>query len=142
MADSTFRVSSPSNFPLQLHRFPLYSYTLPSLSSKPPFPFLTLRLHSNSQTQRLPTRIFHVRGVQDAIGGAVSLIQSSPPTWQSALLSNFLIFVLGSPILASGLSLSGIGAAFLLGTLTWRAFGPSGFLLVAAYFVVVGTNFL
>lgn len=44
---------------------------------------------------------------------------------------------MGSPILVTGLSLSGIVAAFLLGTLTWRAFGPSGFLLVATYFVIV-----
>lgn len=42
----------------------------------------------------------------------------------------------GTPLLRSGLSLSGIAAAFLLGTLTWRAFGPSGFLLVATYFVI------
>ncbi|KAL2245506.1 UNVERIFIED_CONTAM: Protein VTE6, chloroplastic [Sesamum indicum] len=67
---------------------------------------------------------------------AVQLVQSSPPTWHSALLSNAVIFLLGSPILVSGLSLSGIAAAFLLGTLTWRAFGPSGFLLVATYFVI------
>jgi hypothetical protein len=39
--------------------------------------------------------------------------------------------------LVSGLSLSGIFAAFLLGTLTWRALGPSGFLLVASYFIIV-----
>ncbi|KAG8386460.1 hypothetical protein BUALT_Bualt03G0151000 [Buddleja alternifolia] len=67
---------------------------------------------------------------------AIQLVQSSPPTWQSALLSNVLIFLVGSPILVSGLSLSGIVAAFLLGTLTWRAFGSSGFLLVATYFVI------
>ncbi|KAG5597534.1 hypothetical protein H5410_038766 [Solanum commersonii] len=67
---------------------------------------------------------------------AIQLVQSSPPTWQSALLSNIIIFTLGSPLLVSGLSLSGIGAAFLLGTLTWRAFGSSGFLLVATYFVI------
>ncbi|KAL6953983.1 Protein vte6, chloroplastic [Sarracenia purpurea var. burkii] len=67
---------------------------------------------------------------------AVQSFQASPPTWQSALLSNIIIFVLGSPILLSGLSHPGIGAAFLLGTLTWRAFGPSGFLLVATYFVI------
>ncbi|CAA0815892.1 Protein of unknown function DUF92- transmembrane [Striga hermonthica] len=67
---------------------------------------------------------------------AVQLVRSSPATWQSALFSNALIFVLGSPILVTGLSLSGIAAAFLLGTLTWRAFGSSGFLLVAAYFVI------
>lgn len=68
---------------------------------------------------------------------AIKLVQASPPTWQSALLSNLTIFLVGSPILVSGLSLSGIAAAFLLGTLTWRAFGPSGFLLVATYFVLV-----
>lgn len=66
---------------------------------------------------------------------AIQSIQSSPPTWQSAILSNIFIFVLGSPLLVSGLSLSGIAAAFLLGTLTWRAFGSSGFFLVAAYYV-------
>lgn len=66
----------------------------------------------------------------------VQSIQSSPPTWQSAVLSNILIFVLGTPLLVSGLSLSGTAAAFLLGTLTWRAFGSSGFLLVATYYVV------
>ncbi|CAI9088872.1 OLC1v1023320C1 [Oldenlandia corymbosa var. corymbosa] len=67
---------------------------------------------------------------------SIELVQSSPPTWQSALLSNVIIFILGTPILISGLSLSGIAAAFLLGTLTWRSFGPSGFFLVASYFVI------
>ncbi|CAH1444603.1 unnamed protein product [Lactuca virosa] len=67
---------------------------------------------------------------------AIQLAQSSPPTWQSAIFSNFVIFLVGSPLLVSGLSLSGIAAAFLLGTLTWRGFGPSGFLLVATYFVI------
>ena len=36
----------------------------------------------------------------------------------------------------------GIGAAFLLGTLTWRAFGPSVFFLVATYFVIVSSVFV
>nr|KYP34606.1 putative membrane protein sll0875 family [Cajanus cajan] len=70
----------------------------------------------------------------------MAIVQSSPATWQSALLSNALIFLLGTPLLVAGLSLSGIGAAFLLGTLTWRAFGPSGFLLVATYFVIVSST--
>ncbi|KAG6790367.1 hypothetical protein POTOM_006520 [Populus tomentosa] len=73
---------------------------------------------------------------QGVLSGAMRLIQSAPPTWQSALFSNLSIFLVGSPILVSGLSLSGIFAAFLLGTLTWRAFGPSGFLLVASYFII------
>ncbi|KAF2314430.1 hypothetical protein GH714_026337 [Hevea brasiliensis] len=74
--------------------------------------------------------------LQGALSEAMNLIQSSPPTWRSAFFNNLLIFTVGSPILVSGLSLSGICAAFLLGTLTWRAFGPSGFLLVASYFVI------
>ncbi|KAJ6966256.1 protein VTE6 [Populus alba x Populus x berolinensis] len=73
---------------------------------------------------------------QGVLSEAMRLIQSAPPTWQSALFSNLSIFIVGSPILVSGLSLSGIFAAFLLGTLTWRAFGPSGFLLVASYFII------
>ncbi|CAO2833291.1 unnamed protein product [Amaranthus hypochondriacus] len=71
-----------------------------------------------------------------SISNAINLVQSNPTTWQSAILSNLVIFVLGTPILISGLSISGIVAAFLLGTLTWRSFGPSGFLLVAIYFVL------
>lgn len=67
---------------------------------------------------------------------AIGLVQASPPTWQSAIFSNTFIFLVGSPLLVSGLSLSGIAAAFLLGSLTWRAFGPSGYLLVAAYFLL------
>ncbi|XP_042030701.1 protein VTE6, chloroplastic-like [Salvia splendens] len=67
---------------------------------------------------------------------AIQLVKSSPPTWQSALLSNAAIFILGSPVLLSGLSPPGFAAAFLLGTLTWRAFSYSGFLLVATYFLI------
>ncbi|KAJ6416906.1 hypothetical protein OIU84_002734 [Salix udensis] len=78
----------------------------------------------------------HAVTMQGVLSKAMDLIQSAHPTWESALLSNLLIFVAGSPILVSGLSLSGIFAAFLLGNLTWRAFGPSGFLLVASYFVL------
>ncbi|KAL8505655.1 hypothetical protein ACS0TY_016769 [Phlomoides rotata] len=63
-------------------------------------------------------------------------IQSSPPTWKSAILSNLLIFLVGSPLLVTGLSITGIAAAFFLGTLTWRAFASSGFLLVATYYVI------
>ncbi|KAH1084017.1 hypothetical protein J1N35_023778 [Gossypium stocksii] len=71
------------------------------------------------------------------VSRAMDIIQSSPPTWQSAVLSNLLIFVVGTPLLVAGLSLSGICAAFLLGTLTWPAFGSPGFLLVASYFVIM-----
>ncbi|KAL2331292.1 hypothetical protein Fmac_018873 [Flemingia macrophylla] len=101
------------------------------LSPKTPTPLLHLRPLRSSRS--LSTMHASIR---DAVGGTMALIQSSPATWSSALLSNALIFLLGSPILVAGLSLSGIAAAFLLGTLTWRAFGPPGFLLVATYFVI------
>ncbi|RLN24386.1 putative conserved membrane protein-like [Panicum miliaceum] len=72
-------------------------------------------------------------GIRDALADA---FLASPPTWRSAAVSNLAVFVAGSPVLLSGLSASGFAAAYLLGTLTWRAFGPPGFLLVVAYFVV------
>ncbi|KAH7686302.1 putative membrane protein [Dioscorea alata] len=75
----------------------------------------------------------HLMAIQASV---LDLLRTSPPTWSSAIASNALIFLLGSPLLVSGLSFPGIGASFLLGTLTWRAFGPSGFLLVAAYFII------
>lgn len=115
--------------PLQFHHSPL-STTLPKRT-------LILHQNPNPNPRRPAKMVAHVGSVQSAVSEAVKLIQSSPPTWQSALLNNLLIFVLGSPILVSGLSLAGIAAAFLLGTLTWRAFGPSGFLLVATYFIIV-----
>ncbi|XXG77424.1 hypothetical protein AAC387_Pa08g1578 [Persea americana] len=74
--------------------------------------------------------------LRSSISGALQIIRATPPTWKSSILNNLLIFLVGSPILVSGLSISGIAAAFLLGTLTWRAFGAPGFLLVAAYFVL------
>ncbi|CAH9127031.1 unnamed protein product [Cuscuta epithymum] len=67
---------------------------------------------------------------------AIQFVQTSPPTWQSSIASNLIIFTIGSPLLVSGLSLSGAASAFLLGTLSWRAFGSFGFLLVAAYFIL------
>ncbi|KAK1275391.1 hypothetical protein QJS04_geneDACA012899 [Acorus gramineus] len=95
-------------------------------------------LKNNQSNLRRPNMVtvralpFSELGLQ----GVLDLIQVSPPTWESSILSNLVIFVLGSPILVTGLSASGVAAAFMLGTLTWRAFGRSGFLLVAAYFVI------
>ncbi|KAK8970600.1 hypothetical protein KSP40_PGU014563 [Platanthera guangdongensis] len=67
---------------------------------------------------------------------ALDFLRASPATWNSSIASNLLIFTIGSPLLFAGLSELGIGSAFLLGVLTWRAFEAPGFLLVATYFVV------
>ncbi|CAL1386277.1 unnamed protein product [Linum trigynum] len=110
----------------------------PKLSPKPAKSFSVPR-SLTARKQRFSSRMDRLHppnALQGVVSEAIGLLQSPDPTWQSALLNNLLIFVLGSPILVTGLSFPGISAAFLLGTLTWRAFGPSGFLLVASYFVI------
>lgn len=125
-----FRIKSPT--------IPSHHFQLSSLSSFPLFPKRTLIFNPNP---RRPSKkkmvMLNAANAQTVVLDALKLIQTSPPTWKSAIFSNIFIFVAGSRILVSGLSLSGIVAAFLLGTLTWRAFGPPGFLLVATYFVIV-----
>lgn len=134
MASSTlFRSSLPPLFP---------RHSLPSLFTN--LSIQTLTHKSNPRSLRMSHAANSLPspdvGLRSTISFVIELIQSSPPTWNSSILSNMLIFLAGSPILVSGLSVSGIAAAFLLGTLTWRAFGPSGFLLVAIYFVIVRLN--
>lgn len=69
-----------------------------------------------------------LQGIQEAL-------RQAPPTWGSSFVSNATIFVVGAPLLRAGLTLPGIASAFLLGTLTWKAFGPPAFLLVVFYFL-------
>lgn len=120
-------ISSPLSPPLRPLRSP---NAVPVILTRNP----------RSRVRRTPlpppkaTRLPEPAALQDSL---LDLVRASPPIWESAVASNLLIFVVGSPILLSGLTASGIGAAFLLGTLSWRAFGPSGFLIVAAYFVIV-----
>ncbi|XP_045801050.1 protein VTE6, chloroplastic [Trifolium pratense] len=127
----TFPSSLPFLFQHLQHKPYFLSPKLTPLSPTKTLNPIVLRkkLHNNMHSSR-------VSSFQDAVGGAMAIVQSSPATWQSSLLSNLLIFLLGSPLLVTGLSFSGIVAAFLLGTLTWRAFGSSGFLLVATYFII------
>ncbi|KZV29715.1 hypothetical protein F511_05809 [Dorcoceras hygrometricum] len=117
------------------------SYFLPnfSLPKSKSFLFTSISNPKNfSGNKRMPASIQAASADVDPglLQRAIQLVHSSQPTWQTAVLSNLLIFLLGSPILVAGLSFSGMAAAFLLGTLTWRAFGSSGFLLVASYFVI------
>ncbi|XP_060188636.1 protein VTE6, chloroplastic isoform X2 [Lycium barbarum] len=134
--------SSLSSPPLPL-LFHSQKPNLPFLASNLQTPFdyfpLLSTLNPKHHQKMSRTSSMKVQGSVNDLGiveRTIQLVQSSPPTWQSALLSNIIIFTVGSPLLVSGLSLSGIGAAFLLGTLTWRAFGSNGFLLVATYFVI------
>ncbi|KAL8195445.1 hypothetical protein R6Q57_025848 [Mikania cordata] len=131
---STFVTTLPPLYPpLSLRLF-----RRKNLSPNLFWPYKPLISDSNSNMVSFSVQSAGGSGVPDLglVQRALQLAQLSPPTWQSAILSNVFIFVVGSPILVTGLSLSGIVAAFLLGTLTWRGFGPSGFLLVAVYFVI------
>ncbi|RWR86445.1 hypothetical protein CKAN_01534300 [Cinnamomum micranthum f. kanehirae] len=135
MAFSTLSLPSFLH-PFQQSPFPL-PIKIPADPIKPPSLLKPLHLRSR------PSKMFpsmalsgSESALRSSISGALQIIQATPPTWKSSILNNLLIFLVGSPILVSGLSISGIAAAFLLGTLTWRAFGAPGFLLVAAYFVI------
>lgn len=125
------------------------SKSLSSGSVRPPFPSTRLPLPSYLSFST-PHRSISLNALSLATlplplplpelpSTLIHLFQASPPTWKSAFATNLIVFLLGSPILATGLSIPGIGAAFLLGTLTWRAFGSSGFLLVASYFLLVSS---
>eukprot|EP00271_Cylindrocystis_brebissonii_P013622 TRINITY_DN3362_c0_g1_i3.p1 TRINITY_DN3362_c0_g1~~TRINITY_DN3362_c0_g1_i3.p1 ORF type:complete len:302 (-),score=42.11 TRINITY_DN3362_c0_g1_i3:156-1061(-) len=67
------------------------------------------------------------------VGAAFS---TQSPSWSSALVVNLTVFLLGAPILLSGLTWSGMAAAFFLGTVTSRAFGTAGFTILCLYFVL------
>ncbi|XP_065631625.1 protein VTE6, chloroplastic isoform X1 [Quercus suber] len=143
-----------SSFIMQRSSLGVYNYNHTKLVSLLPFKFQfhhsLSHAHTKSNSERTLLNLHHQNPksnskkmvVQCSLSSSVleavkkALIQSSSLTWKSAILSNMVIFVLGLPILLSGLSLSGIASAFLLGTLTWRAFGPSAFLLVATYFII------
>ncbi|KAM7280393.1 hypothetical protein ACFE04_007527 [Oxalis oulophora] len=112
---------------------PIISPSFLSISQNPKLKSLS---NNNNNMMLQPHAMSSGSAIQGVVSQTLTLIQSSPPTWQSALLNNLFIFLLGSPILVTGLSASGIAAAFLLGTLTWRAFASSGFLLVATYFII------
>ncbi|KAG9448150.1 hypothetical protein H6P81_014278 [Aristolochia fimbriata] len=132
MALSALAFTSPAFRPSQLHS------SFPVKNGAHPIGFSTaLRLpgRSLSAAPRM-TSLRAMTNPETGLRGLLDLLQASPPTWESSLLNNLLIFLVGSPILVTGLSVPGIVSAFLLGTLTWRGFGPAGFLLVATYFVI------
>ncbi len=70
-----------------------------------------------------------VEGVQRAF--------QSPTSWESALIATSTIFVIAAPLLLVGLSVPGVLSAFVLGLLTFRAFGVQGTTIVFLYFLLV-----
>lgn len=50
--------------------------------------------------------------------------------------ANTAVYVLGIRVLLSGLTWQGVLSSWVLGTLTYSAFGPGGYAIVCAYFIV------
>ena len=59
----------------------------------------------------------------------------SSPGIQPALIVNAIVFTLGAKVLSAGLTPPAVAASFLLGTLSFAAFGWRGYLIVCGYFV-------
>lgn len=74
-----------------------------------------------------------VAGIVETVKWAFT---TSPASLESAAIATSTIFLAGAPVLLAGLSLSGYACAYLLGLLTWRAFGWQGTLIVSLYFVL------
>lgn len=80
--------------------------------------------------------LFAVAGIVESVKWAFT---ASSASWESAAIATSAIFLGGAPVLLAGLSLSGYACAYLLGLLTWRAFGWQGTFIVSVYFVLVST---
>ncbi len=50
--------------------------------------------------------------------------------------TNTAVYVLGIRVLLAGLTWQGVLSSWVLGTLTYSAFGPGGYAIVCAYFIV------
>ena len=57
------------------------------------------------------------------------------PGLQPSLVVNAAVFTLGAKVLSAGLTPPAVAASFLLGTLSFAAFGWRGYLIVCGYFV-------
>ncbi|KAH7425386.1 hypothetical protein KP509_11G051800 [Ceratopteris richardii] len=83
--------------------------------------------HAITEIESFPSFLFH---------GAMEVLQQDPPTWTSSVASNALFLLFGFPLLRVGLTIPGMASAFLLGTLTWKAFGSHAFVLLILYFAL------
>ncbi len=73
----------------------------------------------------------------DMVMEGVQRAFQSPTSWESALIATSTIFVIAAPLLLVGLSVPGVLSAFVLGLLTFRAFGVQGTTIVFLYFLLV-----
>lgn len=60
---------------------------------------------------------------------------SPSPGLAAGAAANSLVYVAGIPVLLSGLTWAGVASSWVLGTLTYAAFGAGGYAIVCAYFI-------
>ena len=60
---------------------------------------------------------------------------SPSPGLAAGAAANSLVYVAGIRVLLSGLTWAGVASSWVLGTLTYAAFGAGGYAIVCAYFI-------
>lgn len=66
----------------------------------------------------------------------VSAAMDPAPGLVAGAVFNTLVYLLGIKILLRGLTWEGVASSWVLGTLSWAAFGPKSYSLVCIYFIV------
>ena len=61
---------------------------------------------------------------------------SPTPGLAAGAAANTLVYTLGIKVLLSGLTWQGVLSSWVLGTLTYAAFGPGAYAIVCVYFIV------
>lgn len=61
---------------------------------------------------------------------------SPTPGLLAGAAANTLVYTLGIQVLLTGLTWQGVLSSWVLGTLTYSAFGPGAYSIVCAYFIV------
>jgi uncharacterized protein (TIGR00297 family) len=75
-------------------------------------------------------------GLPDAAETFLAAALTSSPGLKVGVAANSLVYLLGIKVLLKGLRWEGIFSSWFLGTVSYAAFGPGGYLLVCLYFVV------
>lgn len=87
--------------------------------------------------KQLYTAIAAIQGMLSVLlHGIEDVLHQDPRSWTSSVASNAVFLVVAFPLLRVSLTVPAMATAFLLGTLTWKAFGPEAFFLLVFYFVL------
>ena len=85
-----------------------------------------------------PRRPYPVVNSLPSLSTTLSLeaLTSTTPGIATGIAANTIVYVLGSSILLKGLALNGVISSYVLGCVSYAAFGPYGYVLVCLYFLI------